>query len=502
MRGLKSPHFFMEEGIMKQATIILKDEVNCRIEGLSLSDRQRLSKKFALMVPYAYHMPSYKLGRWDGKIHFFSQAGVTYNNILDDIVPILIDCGYELDIDDRRKNYDFSNFEPINENSFEHIKWPKGHPHEGKSVMLRDYQVDAVNKFLENPQCIQELSTSSGKTIITASLSKLVEPYGRTIVIVPNKSLVVQTYQDYENIGLDVGMYYGGQKDTDKTHTICTWQSLEAMDKQHRAGKRDTGLTEFAEGVVAVIVDEAHKSDAAVLKKILSGPFANIPIRWGLTGTIPKDEVSQMSLKVNLGEVVNQVKASDLQKKGILSSCNINILQTIDNVFYNNYQSELSYLVTDNDRLEWMADLIEDIRKSGNTLVLVDRKKTGYELTGMLENSVFVYGETKQEERKKQYDSINDSNNKVLISTFAVSSTGISITKLNNIVLIEPGKSFVRVIQSIGRGLRKGFDKDHVDIWDITSTAKFSKRHLTERKKFYKEAEYPFTLKKINYREK
>lgn len=483
---------------MKQAKIVLKDEVNCRIEGLSLLDRQHFSRKFAKMVPYAYHTPSYKLGRWDGKIYFFSQAGSTYNNILDEIVPEIIERGYSVDIDDKRIKYDFSKLTPIQEDTFQHIKWPKGHPHEGESVILRDYQVNAVNQFLKNPQCIQELSTSSGKTIITASLSKIVEPYGRTLVIVPNKSLVEQTYQDYENIGLDVGVYYGDKKELDKTHTICTWQSLESIERQKREGKRSDGLTEFAEGVFALIVDEAHQSDATVLKRILSGPFSHIPLRWGLTGTIPKDDISQMSLKINLGEVVNKVKASELQDLGVLSSCNINILQTTENVFYNNYQSEISYLVTDKSRLEWMADTIESIRKTGNTLVLVDRKKTGKELTGMLENSIFVHGETKQKNRKEQYDSINDSTDKILVATYGVAAVGISITKLNNVVLVEPGKSFVRVIQSIGRGLRKGFDKDHVDIWDITSTAKYSKKHLTERKRFYKEANYPFTIKKID----
>ena len=68
-----------------------------------------------------------------------------------------------------------------------------------------------------------------------------------------------------------------------------------------------------------------------------------------------------------------------------------------------------------------------------------------------------------------------------------------------NLVLIEPGKSFVRVIQSIGRGIRKAEDKDFVQIWDITSTCKFAKRHLTHRKKFYKEANYPFTIEKLDW---
>ena len=88
---------------------------------------------------------------------------------------------------------------------------------------------------------------------------------------------------------------------------------------------------------------------------------------------------------------------------------------------------------------------------------------------------------------------------KVIIATYGVASVGINIPRIFNLVLIEPGKSFVRVIQSIGRGIRKAKDKDFVQIWDITSTCKFAKRHLTHRKKFYKEANYPFTLEKLDW---
>jgi superfamily II DNA or RNA helicase len=101
-------------------------------------------------------------------------------------------------------------------------------------------------------------------------------------------------------------------------------------------------------------------------------------------------------------------------------------------------------------------------------------------------------------ERKEQYDEVSTSDNKVIVATFGVAAVGINIVRIHNLVLIEPGKSFVRVIQSIGRGLRKGFDKDSVDIYDISSNCNFSKRHLTARKSFYKESNYPFTIEKID----
>ena len=116
-----------------------------------------------------------------------------------------------------------------------------------------------------------------------------------------------------------------------------------------------------------------------------------------------------------------------------------------------------------------------------------------------LKDSVFISGATKADERKEHYDEIRTAEAKIIIATYGVAAVGINIPRIFNLVLIEPGKSFVRVIQSIGRGVRKAEDKDFVQIWDITSTCKFAKRHLTKRKRFYREAEYPFTVDKINW---
>ena len=116
-------------------------------------------------------------------------------------------------------------------------------------------------------------------------------------------------------------------------------------------------------------------------------------------------------------------------------------------------------------------------------------------------NSTFVSGATKADDRKETYDEIQTEKDKVIIATYGVAAVGINLPRIFNLVLLEPGKSFVRVIQSIGRGIRKAKDKDFVQVWDICSTAKFSKRHLTERKKFYREAQYPFTVTKVDYQQ-
>ena len=119
--------------------------------------------------------------------------------------------------------------------------------------------------------------------------------------------------------------------------------------------------------------------------------------------------------------------------------------------------------------------------KPGNTITVLWRGKP-----------VFI--------RRRTQEEISEANNKVIVATYGVAAVGINIPRIFNLVLIEPGKSFVRVIQSIGRGIRKAEDKDFVQIWDITSSCRFAKRHLTQRKHFYREANYPFVVEKLNYK--
>lgn len=486
---------------MASCKLIIEDEVNIKLEGLEVDVRRKLANALKFEVPYARYMPQYKLGRWDGKVAFFGIGGTGYVNHLDTIVDVLEKNKVSIvDIEDRRHPVTF-NFPTINERYWadQGVVWPKGHPAEGEEIILRDYQVTAINNFLQNPQSLQEIATGAGKTITTATLSHLCEPYGRSLVIVPNKSLVTQTEEDYRNCGLDVGVYFGDRKELGKTHTICTWQSLNILDKKFKDGSAVLSLAEFLDGVSAIIVDEVHQAKAEVLKNLLTRNLRNAPIRWGLTGTVPKEKFEFESIHASLGPVIGSITAKELQDKGVLSDCHVNICQLIDVVEHRDYQSELKYLVTNKDRIAYIGKLLNTVKQSGNTLILVDRISAGEMLQELIPGSVFVKGDVKLKDRKEAYDEINEGTNHVVIATYGVAAVGINIPRIFNLVLIEPGKSFVRVIQSIGRGVRKAKDKDFVQIWDITSTCKFAKRHLTQRKKFYKEAQYPFTIEKIDW---
>lgn len=640
---------------MPECKLVIKDEVNCKFEGLDATTRKFLTQKYKYKIPYAHNLPAVKLGRWDGCVGFFQLGGATFVNLLPEILTDLYDRGWDITLTDLRTNHDFV-FNAIDGNTFADKQWPDGHPCAGQPIVLRDYQMAVINEFLANPQSLQVVATGAGKcltgdtmitvdidpntefgafagggiqtlpigklaniieeytkqqlvdnrevdvsdfgievstptgpapvnhfikkcelpvsevtlsngyrfkaaqshilvsngvdvklsdlgagdyidhrdgqmmidslvtagiencydiaipsphhyydanglvhhnTLITAALSHMVEQYGRSIVIVPNKSLVTQTEDDYRNMGLDVGVFYGDRKEFGHTHTICTWQSLSILFKNTKNHTALIPIHEFLKDVICVIVDEVHGAKGAELAKVLTGPMADVPLRWGLTGTIPKEKFEFESIRCSIGDVVNQISAKNLQDKGVLSSCNVNIIQSVEHGDYVTYHKENDFLVSDPKRLDWMAEEIKKIALTGNTLVLLNRIVTGKELLDRIPDSVFVSGETKNSSRREEYKAIETADNTVLIATFGVASTGISITKLHNVVLIEPGKSFVRTIQSIGRGLRKGFDKDHVEIWDICGSTKYSKKHLTERKSYYKDAQYPFTVKKV-----
>ena len=483
---------------LSNCKLTIRDEVNIKVDGLSVETRRKIVNKLKFDLPYARHMPAYKLGRWDGTKTYFSIGGNGYLAHLDVILPIIEEAGYDIEVEDLRIGHNFK-FTPVTENYWadKGKTWPKGHPQEGKPIVLRDYQYEVINKFLENPQALQEVATGAGKTITTATLSAMCEPYGRTMVIVPNKSLVVQTEEDYRNLGLDVGVYFGDRKELNKTHTICTWQSLNILDKKSYDNDTLT-LAEFCEGVVAIIVDEVHQAKAEVLTKLLTQNFKNCAIRWGLTGTVPKENWEFQGILASIGPVIGNVSAHDLQEKGVLAQLHINILQTNNVEVFRSYAEEYTWLVTDPDRIAWIANKVKEVSASGNTLVLVNRIDTGDKLINLLPNAVFINGSVKLDDRKEEYDEVKTSDDKIIVATYGVAAVGINIPRIFNLVLIEPGKSFVRVIQSIGRGIRKAEDKDFVQIWDITSTCKYAKRHLTERKKYYKDAKYPFTITKVN----
>ena len=482
---------------MSVCTVTFIDEVNAKVQGLDRKTALACEKEVSYMLPHAYHMAAYKLGRWDGKTKFFkAQSGNTFIAMLSRILPIIASNGYQIEFNDLRK----SSFavKPITTDIFANHKWPVGHPLEGEPIMLRDDQAESVNIFLNRRYGLMCLPTSYGKTITSAAICCTLGEFGRTLTIVPSTSLVEQTLEDFINVGMDVGGIHGTRKEFGHQHTVTTWQSLSEIFKTKDLDK----INEMVDGLSLVLVDECHQAkDATVLKDMLVSYLKDVPYRLGLTGTIPKEDYQSQTIISCLGELIHHVPVKVMQEMGFIARCEVHKIVTNDVVKFKDYASEAAFLSKEPSRLIFISAAVEDIRKQGNTLILVNSIEAGKELKKLIPDSEFVYGQTKQKDRKATYKGVNNEDNTVIIATYQVASVGINIPRIFNLITVESGKSFVSVIQSIGRAVRIAKDKNFARIFDISSNSKYSKKHLKERVSFYDEMEYPHDLTKGEYHE-
>lgn len=467
---------------MKTCRIVIKDQVNCLIQGLSTTTAKKLEKRFTFTVPGAYHMPSYQLGRWNGKVKLFND-GWFYVNLLDsDVLDLIQEDGYELDVIDERQDF-VPDPQPIAEDSFSHLE---GAP------MLREYQVAAANMAFSLTCGIFKMATGAGKSYVCAAVSRGFSEYGRVVVVVPSVDLVSQTAASFRALGIvPCGEFCGSVKAVERV-TITTWQSLD-------------NFPELLEGASCIIVDETHRVKASVLGEIMTGPGAKAPRRFGFTGTLPDDDLDRARVLAAMGPVVFEKTTWELQTSGVLAKSHINIVQTKDGLprGQDAYEYDVEYkrLTHDKDRLRWVAEMISEASESGNTMVLVKNVETGRRLAELLgDKAVFVSGSTKNKTRKQEYDSMSSADGKILVCTKGIASTGIDIPRIFNLFLFEAGKNFIEVIQSIGRGLRRvEGDKESVEIYDVCSDSKYSARHMRERKKYYDDAKFRYTHLKVTY---
>lgn len=491
---------------MRECQIILQDEVNCKVMGLHESHREKLSNEFSEYAPNHFFHPKYKMGVWDGKIRFFAKDGTCYINMLEDVIPRLVKYGYKPILNDKRIHSEQVELEPIDENYFCYCEI------DGNPIILREYQVRAVNALLKSNGGILVASTAAGKTFINAAVAKRYGEKGlRTMTIVPSRDLIKQTKQDFVLVGLDCGEFSGKVKNTENQHIVSTWQSLKNQPQL---------MHDFH----VVIVDETHKAKANVIKQLLMEHGKHIQYRFGLTGTMPKEPADQLTIKSALGEIVETISAKELIDKNYLASLEINIHEMQEDCdkeyeqfisqtgkkltkrqfkdsLFGDYQQEKRYLNTNTDRIKWIANFIEEKQNSGkgNVLCLVENINFGESIANMLDNGYFICGKDDNDIRQQVYKLFEENDDVAVIATFGIASTGINIKRIFNLVYCDGGKSFIKILQSIGRGLRKAEDKHEIAVHDICSDLKYSRRHTSKRKDFYKESHYPFKVNKVKY---
>jgi superfamily II DNA or RNA helicase len=240
----------------------------------------------------------------------------------------------------------------------------------------------------------------------------------------------------------------------------------------------------------------------------MMGPASNVPFRFGCTGTVPKEELYRHQIFGTIGPVIFKLQAWELQKAGVLASSEVHQVSLNDRknpsyvkaTPFEDWTDYLNWIFQDKDRMRMVADIIIDVAENyGNTLILVPHRAHGKLLHALIPGSISLDGNDKATARHSHYEEFNEANGAIMICTSAIASTGLDIPRINVLGFIEPGKKFEKIIQTIGRGLRKADDKDHVYLLDIHGNADLAKRHAAERRKLYDEARIAYHIEEIDY---
>ena len=464
---------------------------------------QELSDYFTFFVPGHQFTPAYKSRIWDGKIRLADLRSFTiYHGLVPYIEIFCKERDYTLEIDS-----DVSvtqNFSLVEAKEFvDTLKLP----HE-----IRDYQLKSFVQAVRNRRLLLLSPTASGKSLILYVILRWLQEsdYKRGLLIVPTTSLVEQMYKDFEDYGYDSEQYchrqYSGkEKHTNKFLTITTWQSIY----------KNPG--EYFEQFDFVLGDEAHQFKAKSLTTILSG-CVNAKYRIGTTGTLDGSQTHKLVLEGLFGPVYKATTTADLIDKGQLASFKIKCLilkhpESVCKVARSwDYNQELEYIVMNTARNNFIRNLALSL--NGNTLILFQFvEKQGKNLYANIKEHTknrqvfFVFGGTDVEIRESVRAITEKEKDAIIVASYGTFATGINIRNLHNIVFASPSKSRIRNLQSIGRGLRIGDDKDEAVLFDISDDFRIGKytnytlHHFVDRVKIYDDEKFKYKFYNIELKD-
>ena len=459
---------------------------------------RELSDFFTFEVPGARFMPSYRNKYWDGKIRLFNQMnGEVYVGLL----PYIEEFAKrnELEIEYKQGVKDEGEHRTSILGGFVRRVSPKS---KGKTLQIRDYQMAAFTHAVRNNRSLLLSPTASGKSLIIYLLSRWYES-DRVLILVPTTSLVEQMYSDFLDYGyLEAKMqkiYQGHSREITKEVTISTWQSLYKMPKK------------FFEQFGCILGDEVHLFKAKSLTGIMN-KLHLCKYRHGFTGTLDGTQTHRLVLEGLFGSVNKVTTTKDLMDNKTLAKLKIKCLvlqyPDADCKFMKdqNYQDEVDLIVRDERRNKFIVDLTTHLK--GNTLLLFQFvEKHGsvlYDMLKDLDRKVFyVHGGTDAQTRENIREITEKEKSAIIVASYGTFSTGINIRNLHNVIFSSPSKSRIRVLQSVGRGLRKGSEKSTATLYDIAddftwkSRQNFTLRHFMERINIYNEEEFDYEIKNL-----
>ena len=368
---------------------------------------------------------------------------------------------------------------------------------------LRDYQTETLENCLRTGYGTVVLATGAGKSLVQASLLenwKIITGSLKCLLIVPGTGLVHQLMKDFKDYGVTF-TYSGwtGEIDT-KGNKILPLQDTEVVIVNTENLCSQFGNFKKLLNVDLVLVDECHKTKfgnqiSKILHKIKT---VN---KFGFTGTLPKEKIDQWKIIGTFGPVIYEKNSKELRDENYLTNVNVVILKIIHpKSIKMGYRREVEYLEQLEERNEVIVNIGTKLKK--NVLILVNHLDHGQELLNGFENSnkqvFFISGEMPVSERQHIISMMETCDDIVCIAMSSIFSTGINVKNLHYLIFTFGGKSFIRTVQSIGRGLRLHETKQLFVIFDMYDNMRYSMEHIEERKEFYIEQEIPWKEKEIN----
>lgn len=470
------------------------------------AQENELREYFSFFVPGYKFMPAFKSRHWDGKVKLYNMVTKQMNvGLYQQLRRFCADRFYQLEILEH-EYYGVPSFK----DDIDHPALIDFITTLDAPFKPRDYQYKAIAHGVENQRCILLSPTGSGKSFIIYNLLRYCYEVteGKILVIVPTTSLVEQMYKDFADYGYDVDefchkIYSGKEKVTDKRVIISTWQSI------YKFGK------EWFEQFNTVFGDEVHLFKAKSLSTMMD-KCGEARYRFGLTGTLDGTETNKLVLEGLFGPVFTVTRTVELQKNKQLAELDISILllryhSDICNMMKDkNYQEELDYIVTYEPRNKFISKIALD--QTGNTLVMFQFvEKHGKVLYEMIKSMAadgrkvfYVSGEVDVTDREQIRGIVEKENDSIIVASLGTFSTGINIRNLHNIVFATPSKSQVKVLQSVGRGLRQSDDGrttkliDIADDLHVNGHKNFTLKHSAERIKIYTKEGFAYKVYPID----
>ena len=464
---------------------------------------KELNGYFTFTVPNFQYTPAFKKRLWDGKIRLFNLYTQTiFAGLREQVIKFAKDRGYTWE--ESLASYDIPSPEAV-KGFIDALPITAG----GKEIRPYDYQVEAVQHALNRSRALLVSPTGSGKSLMIYLLTRWIldqNPTGKILIIVPTTSLVAQMLADFRDYSkrdswrADRNIHTimsGKDKHTSRRVVISTWQSIYNQPY------------DYFDDFVGVFGDECHLFKAKSLTSIMS-KARKTKYRFGTTGTLDGTQTHKLVIEGLFGPTYHTTTTKKLIDQDLLSNISIDCLQLqydqtdIEQTKKMVYADEIRWVVSNKRRNEFIKTLCNKL--TGNTLVLFNFVELqGKPLYELIKNSstkpvYFIHGATEVDEREQIRKVMDKKTDATLIASYGTCSTGINIRNIHNIVFASPSKSVIRILQSIGRGLRKSDTKGQMKLIDIADDLRYKKQinhgmnHLHERLKIYTNEGFPYKL--------